>query len=266
MATPSKPRCKFYVVGGPACDRPANHSGYCEYHTEKACGVCGRSAIREQLQEDWVRFICHICAGVKEPEQSPSRLVDSGQRVTYGANGAMRETTPDKGRFDLLPLQQIAEFLLTSQGQVTNPDDPTRVSILADVYHHMNHFIHSGDKESFIECLNSFAQQWPEKERLHNLVMLPAQQMAIGAEKYKERNWEKGMPVHLYVDSALRHILKWAAGLTDESHAAAFLWNMWCLKWTLENRPDQNDLPYNKTKPAGMTTRQEPPFQQQEQH
>jgi hypothetical protein len=47
-----------------------------------------------------------------------------------------------------------------------------------------------------------------------------------GAKKYAARNWEKGMPLSEFFNSAQRHMDKLLAGYTDEDHAAAALWNI----------------------------------------
>lgn len=47
-----------------------------------------------------------------------------------------------------------------------------------------------------------------------------------GAQKYADRNWEKGMPFSRYIDSAERHITKFKMGMTDEDHLAAAAWNI----------------------------------------
>jgi hypothetical protein len=47
-----------------------------------------------------------------------------------------------------------------------------------------------------------------------------------GARKYSSRNWEKGMPLSQYIDSAERHLAKLKAGLRDEPHASQVIWNM----------------------------------------
>ena len=77
-----------------------------------------------------------------------------------------------------------------------------------------------------------------------------------GAKKYDERNWEKGIPTHCYVDSGVRHFLKYIDGFEDERHDRAFLWNMLCLLCV--NKPELDDLPYkyseNNTK-DNITTR-----------
>lgn len=47
-----------------------------------------------------------------------------------------------------------------------------------------------------------------------------------GAQKYGERNWEKGMPVSRFLDSALRHIAEHIEGYRDEDHLAQAMWNI----------------------------------------
>lgn len=59
-----------------------------------------------------------------------------------------------------------------------------------------------------------------------------------GAEKYEGRNWEKGIPVHRYVDSGLRHAMKWLRGDRDEPHLAQACWNFLCALDTVERVKD----------------------------
>lgn len=47
-----------------------------------------------------------------------------------------------------------------------------------------------------------------------------------GAIKYAARNWEKGMALSEYINSAERHLGKLKAGLRDEPHASQVIWNM----------------------------------------
>lgn len=47
-----------------------------------------------------------------------------------------------------------------------------------------------------------------------------------GADKYTPRNWERGMPLERYIESALRHLAKYRAGLTDEDHLGQAYWNL----------------------------------------
>ena len=50
-----------------------------------------------------------------------------------------------------------------------------------------------------------------------------------GAEKYNDRNWEKGMPLSVYMDSRMRHLYKFLEGHRDEDHLIAAIWNLQAL-------------------------------------
>ena len=67
-----------------------------------------------------------------------------------------------------------------------------------------------------------------------------------GARKYEDRNWEKGIPISVMIDSAMRHLLKYMDGQTDEDHLAAVAWNILGAMWMEEKRPDLQDLPSRK--------------------
>lgn len=47
-----------------------------------------------------------------------------------------------------------------------------------------------------------------------------------GARKYAKRNYEAGMPLSRFIDSALRHIFKHLEGYRDEPHMAQAGWNI----------------------------------------
>ena len=63
-----------------------------------------------------------------------------------------------------------------------------------------------------------------------------------GAKKYEDRNWERGIPLHCFLDSGTRHFFKLLAGESDEDHAAAAVWNWVCLLET-QNRIQAGLLP-----------------------
>lgn len=58
--------------------------------------------------------------------------------------------------------------------------------------------------------------------------------MELGAIKYDERNWEKGMKLSRYLDSAKRHLNQFHQGYTDEDHLAQAIWNLQALLHTKE--------------------------------
>jgi hypothetical protein len=63
-----------------------------------------------------------------------------------------------------------------------------------------------------------------------------------GCVKYGDRNWEKGIPIKNFIDSAKRHITEFELGLADENHLAAALWNIACCYETML-RIDMGILP-----------------------
>ena len=64
-----------------------------------------------------------------------------------------------------------------------------------------------------------------------------------GAEKYGERNIDKGAPQHTLINSAIRHLAKYLMGWNDENHLRAAFWNV---GWALEQdtyKPEMQDIP-----------------------
>lgn len=47
-----------------------------------------------------------------------------------------------------------------------------------------------------------------------------------GCKKYGERNFEQGIPLCRYIDSALRHIFNHLEGRRDEKHIVQACWNL----------------------------------------
>ena len=76
------------------------------------------------------------------------------------------------------------------------------------------------------------------------VLLRDAKHMENGARKYGARNWELGQPFSRFLDSAMRHLVKWQAGHRDEDHLAAARWNLGCIihfeetgKWDLDDMP-----------------------------
>lgn len=66
---------------------------------------------------------------------------------------------------------------------------------------------------------------------------------SVASGHYPERNWEKGIPMHTMLDSAMRHMAKYMDGWTDEDHLAAAATNLLMALWTEEKNPDMQDIP-----------------------
>lgn len=66
-----------------------------------------------------------------------------------------------------------------------------------------------------------------------------------GAIKYKAHNWEKAngeSELERFKESALRHIMQWACGETDEDHAVAVFFNIMAYEATLYKMKQNNKL------------------------
>ena len=154
-------------------------------------------------------------------------LPDSGERRQF-ESGAVRDIAQGKGRCDLMPLSVVGKFI----GQ--------RCLMYIDEY------LYKGDLSYLSAALGEFMSDCDLDP--YSALLEVAKHFEDGAVKYGDRNWEKGIPVHCYIDSAVRHFLKYLRGDEDEPHGRAFMWNILCAMWTHENHPNLIDIPANLLK------------------
>lgn len=69
-----------------------------------------------------------------------------------------------------------------------------------------------------------------------------AELMARGAEKYGDRNWEKGIEISRFQSSGLRHFYQFLEGDDTEDHLAAVCFNVMAIMHTL-NEIEKGTLP-----------------------
>lgn len=53
-----------------------------------------------------------------------------------------------------------------------------------------------------------------------------ANRLEIGSKKYGDKDWSKGIPFSMLLDSALRHQFQYLAGKNDENHLSAAITNL----------------------------------------
>jgi|GEM_PF-535155 len=150
-------------------------------------------------------------------------LKDSGARRDFGT-GAVRDKADGKGRCDLLPLRVIGTYM--------------KDGILVQIEEYVRH----GDVRDLWIAIQSFCgnHRWD----YYTAFLEAAKQYEDGCQKYGDRNWELGQPLHCFIDSGVRHYLKYLRGDKDEPHDRAFVWNMLGAIWTHENKPELIDLPF----------------------
>lgn len=155
-------------------------------------------------------------------------IADSGERREFGT-GAVRDMA-SKGRCDLLPWDVIGKL-----------------------------YSHDPLISSFCECIGCAVHHdnlgRSIESALYNFIVIAYQgnsatalldnafHFEAGAKKYSNRNWENGIPVDVFLDSAGRHFLKWMRGDKDEHHDRAVVWNLLCALWTIDNKPEMIDAP-----------------------
>lgn len=170
-------------------------------------------------------------------ETNKPHIKDSGERRQF-ETGAVRDIQEGKGRCDLLPLDIVAEFM-------TAPHQREIINCFED-------FKINGDDNYLLHILNLFITHHTYKDecsilwQVTNTILEVSKHFEEGAKKYGEYNWQKGIPTHCYIDSAVRHYLKYLRGDTDEPHDRAFVWNILCCIWTCKHKPELND--YNPVK------------------
>ena len=113
-----------------------------------------------------------------------------------------------------------------------------------DILNNVNGYVRSGDRKLLVEALKEFSEK--RYGDLYTAMLEVSKHYEDGCNKYGERNWEKGIPLHCYIDSGVRHYIKWLRGDEDEPHDRAFLWNMLGALWTHGYHPEYCDLPFGK--------------------
>lgn len=150
------------------------------------------------------------------------KILDSGDRHEFDT-GAVRDMREGKGRCDLMPLKVVTDIM--------------------SIY----------TKDNVIGCLAEFVATnrtlWLQNALLYfkaraydgsleTMLLEVSKHFEEGAKKYGEHNWQKGIPANCYIDSAIRHYLKWRRGDQDEPHDRAFVWNLLCCIWEVDYHND----------------------------
>lgn len=141
-------------------------------------------------------------------------IKDSGERRAF-STGAVRDIQNGKGRCDLMPLDIMGDWMkspfLKAVGRFQG--NGNKFALRNAFYALVKEMYHNNFEWAMLEVSKHFEE---------------------GAKKYGENNWKKGIPVSCYVDSAVRHYLKWRKGDNDEPHNRAAVWNILCCGWEME--------------------------------
>lgn len=195
--------------------------------TKATCEDYGTTKCRI-VTDEIGEYVC-MCDNAR---RARGTIKDSGNRTEF-ETGAVRDIQQGKGRFDLMPLDVMSEVFA-----VEFADEFEECSI-AYVLGDVAGFQRTGDRRWLCIAIAHYSQA--VHVPLPALMLDVARHFENGALKYGEHNWEKGIPISRYIDSAVRHLMKDCDCETDEDHAAAFVWNCMCAAWTMEHLPEMDD-------------------------
>ena len=163
-------------------------------------------------------------------------IKDSGNRREF-ESGAVRDMAEGKGRCDLMPLLEVGHVLDHSflfHGEYH--EEVFECFILLNMCSDEKRPIEDRYDRA-IDAIYEFSTM--ANVSIPDLMLEVAIHYEEGAKKYSERNWEKGLPTWCFIDSAVRHLLKYLGGRTDERHDRAFVWNMLGFAYTIRKLDEE---------------------------
>lgn len=174
--------------------------------------------------------------------------------VTEFSTGAVRDVQENKGRCDLMPLSILGDLISYYSNHCRIFEELTIPEAKQSIFHNIDNYIYYGDVNNLLAAVSMFIckcttwQDIPSMSRVYEASLDVSLHYKHGLQKYGERNWEKGIPLHSYIDSGIRHLLKVFAHYNDERHDLAFIWNLLCCAHTdlYINKPELRDLPFCK--------------------
>lgn len=170
-----------------------------------------------------------------------AELKDSGNRKEF-STGAVRDIHEGKGRCDLLPLDVVdsifKEYAEWTQFGLNNLPGCT-------VLEYINKFMQNNAITSLRLAICKFVDDAFGHD-VYTAFLELAKHYEDGAKKYSDNNWKLGIDLHCFIDSAVRHYIKWLRGDDDEPHARAVLWNLVGAIWTYEHKPELDDIHPNE--------------------
>jgi hypothetical protein len=151
-------------------------------------------------------------------------ILDSGERREF-STGAVRDIQDGKGRPTLMPLRVVSRLLGKQTGDY--------------VFQSIAAFTETGESRYLYAALLKFVTMAFDGET-ESMLLETAIHFEEGAKKYGENNWQLGIPVNCYLDSAIRHYLKYRRGDNDENHDRAFAFNIMACIWEVDYNENKN--------------------------
>lgn len=100
------------------------------------------------------------------------------------------------------------------------------------------------DSGKRVKFKSGFVRDIEEEKPFYDLIpFMPLKRLAMhftnGAKKYGEYNWHKAssqVEYNRFKRSAWRHLTQWSAGMEDEDHASACIWNIMAYEYHTKHK------------------------------
>lgn len=178
-------------------------------------------------------------------------LVDSGDRREF-ATGAVRDMAQGKGRCDLIPAGALQRMFQNRHKEFQDSWCAKTKESAQLAYAYLLQYL-DGDRDVDHLALSAdllmYIMEFEDGGNAGEYKVYPratlrlARHYEAGAKKYGAHNWTKGLPVSVFIDSGIRHLLKYLAEQKDEDHLVATAWNVLGAMWMEENKPELQDIP-----------------------
>lgn len=155
------------------------------------------------------------------PTETPT-IKDSGDRTQF-ESGAVRDMRTGKGRCDLMALDVVAGYY----------ERYSKTDGYHTIFNNLKSFMDIGDTYWLYLAIRNFRNLGAFADD-ETMFLEVAKHFEEGAAKYGPDNWKRGIPTWCYIDSAVRHYIKWLRGDKDEPHDRAFVWNVMCCIWEVD--------------------------------
>lgn len=193
-------------------------------HADSTYENAGHNPLDSMSVDEIRKGLSEIAAeldSMTEITDSEPTIKDSGDRTKF-ASGAVRDMRAGKGRFDVMPLEVVGNYICES----IDGTDPF-VWAIAE-------FLKSNSTTYLYSAIHHFETMvWNNP---YTMLLDVAIHYEEGAKKYGPDNWRKSIPTWCYIDSAVRHYIKWRRGDNDEPHNRAIIWNLLCCIWEVDYR------------------------------
>lgn len=193
-----------------------------------------------------------------------NKIKDSGAKREF-ETGSHRDMAVGKGRMDLLPAISVIKVYDVVTDTEKGDNKLSYTAYLKEALVSAMHYMAGDNDKNYLAIAARAATiatglfesidgdldgNKVEGDNVDGYLAFGFKQVSMhyeaGAAKYGENNWQLGQPMHVLMDSGMRHMTKAIGNIVDEPHCRASSWNMLSAIWMEKNKPEMQDIPSRK--------------------